>query len=312
MIVSVIIRTYNEEKYIEEVLRGIGRQEFKKGNIEVIIVDSGSTDRTRSILRKYEHKIVDIKKEEFSFGRALNIGCDSARGDFFVFVSGHCIPVTTNWLENIIKPLGDGLADYSYGRQVGRDSTKFSEQCIFDKHFPAYSKIPQKGFFCNNANAAISKEAWRRYLFNEEITGLEDMYLAKRLVTDGGKVAYIADAPVYHIHDESWLQVKTRYEREAFALQQIIPDIHFNLSDLFKYSFVSICQDIFLARKKRVLIKNIKSIIFFRVMQYWGGYVGHHEHRKISQEMKYRYFYPKDTEKGDYEKEDSRSVADEG
>ena len=46
------------------------------------------------------------------------------------------------------------------------------------------------------------------------------MYLAKQLVADGGKVAYVASAPVYHIHNESWKQVKTRYEREAYALQK--------------------------------------------------------------------------------------------
>lgn len=311
MLASVIIRTYNEEKHLNELLSCIQNQDIEDISTEIVIVDSGSTDNTLNIAKKHGCRITHIKKEDFTFGRSLNVGCAFADGDFLIFVSGHCIPTGTDWLRKIIEPLSNNVADYSYGRQVGRDTTKFSEQCLFDKYFPEYSKSPQTGFFCNNANSAIKRTAWEEFKFNEELTGLEDMYLAKQLTNKGKSIAYVADAAVYHIHDESWHQVRTRYEREAFALQRIMPGVHFNLFDLFRYSFASISQDTLLAVRKQVLIKNIREILLFRIMQHWGVYRGHHEHRKLSQEMKYRYFYPKDIEKDHYEKENRCSLANE-
>lgn len=311
MLVSVIIRTYNEEKYLEELLVSIIKQKLKNKKIEIVIVDSGSTDNTIKIAHRYGSRITYICKEEFTFGRSLNIGCQYSRGDILIFISGHCIPASEHWLENLVSPLTTGIAVYTYGRQIGRNTTKFSEQCLFDKYFPSYSKLPQEGFFCNNANAAIVRNVWEQFQFNESLTGLEDMELSKRLVENHKKIAYTADAPVYHIHDENWQRIKIRYEREAFALQKIIPNIHFDLLDFFRYTSAGISQDIATAKKQKLLRKNFRDIVLFRVMQYWGAYCGHHEHRKLSQDMKYRYFYPKDIEKEYYEKKSSCPLADE-
>ena len=108
------------------------------------------------------------------------------------------MPVNNNWLINLIKPLTDNVAGYSYGGQSGRDTTKYSEYKIFEKYFPSKSKIPQVGFFCNNANSALLRSVWQEYKFNEEITGLEDMELAKRYCEEGGSVAYVSEASVFY------------------------------------------------------------------------------------------------------------------
>jgi len=234
MLVSVIIRTYNEERYLKRLLDGIRAQKSDAFEIEIVIVDSGSTDSTLKIAEQNQCRITHIKKSDFSFGRSLNVGCDFGQGDYLVFVSGHCIPADDHWLELLVIPLVKNSCSYSYGRQLGHESTKYSECRLFDKHFPDYSKIPQKGFFCNNANAAISRKAWEKFRFDEELSGLEDMDLAKKIVACGGVIGYVADAPVYHIHNESWQQVKTRYEREAYALKSIMPEIHFNIADFIK------------------------------------------------------------------------------
>lgn len=310
---SVVIRTLNEERYLPELLTNIRNQLLSDFAIEIVLVDSGSTDKTLEIAQSFGCRITHIKKEDFTFGRSLNVGCNFSNGDYLVFVSGHCIPATDSWLKNLIQPLRDGLAVYSYGRQVARDTTKFSENELFHKFYPEYSKLPQEGFFCNNANAAVSRTAWLKFKFNEDLTGLEDMYLARRIVDEfKGFVAYKADAPVFHIHDESWRQVRIRYEREAYALQKIMPGMHFNLADFFRFYFAGVLQDMASAINKGVLFKKLPSIILFRLMQYWGTYRGHHEHRKASQEMKYRYFYPKDIEREEYEKESSRIATNEG
>ena len=63
-------------------------------------------------------------------------------------------------------------------------------------------------FFCNNANAAIDKNIWKKYKFNEDLTGLEDMELAKRFNQDKGCIKYVSESCVFHIHNESSKQTK--------------------------------------------------------------------------------------------------------
>jgi|TARA_A100001518_G_C1226680_1_gene76922 glycosyltransferase involved in cell wall biosynthesis len=303
---SVVIRTYNEEKYLDRLLTGVLAQQSDRFDIEPVIIDSGSTDRTLEIAEKHGCRVTHIKKSDFTFGRSLNWGCKFASGDFLVFVSGHCFPVENNWLHELVSPLADGLCDYSYGRQMGKETTKYSEYQHFAKHFPEYSKLPQEGYFCNNANAAITRAAWQRYKFDEELTGLEDMHLAKRLVADGGKVGYVSSAPVYHIHDESWQQVRTRYEREAYALQKIMPQMHFTVGDFFRYFTASLLTDSSAAISDRVFLRKFSEIFMFRLMFYWGTYRGHHEVRQLSAEMKRKYFYPSHNEVNTHEQTKNR------
>ncbi|WP_133178846.1 glycosyltransferase [Shewanella decolorationis] len=294
-LVSIVIRTLNEEKHIEELLEAISLQDTTEFEIETVIIDSGSTDKTLDIAKTYGCRITFIKKEDFTFGKSLNDGCEFANGDYLVFISGHCIPVDNYWLRNLVRPLTSKCC-YTYGRQLGRDTTKFSERQLFEKYFPDQSRIPQVGFFCNNANSAIRRDAWLSHRFNEELTGCEDMYLAKLLVDSGQKIGYVSDAAVYHIHDETWNKVKVRYEREAIALQQIMPQVQLSLFDMVSFIFVAIVKDIRKAIVLGVLKHEIKSIIFFRCCQYYGAYIGNSNHRKLSQAMKLKYFYPRITD----------------
>ena len=259
----------------------------------MVVVDSGSTDRTLEIAENHHAKVVHIKREDFSFGRSLNVGCEAATGDALVIISGHCIPVHEQWLVNLIKPLVDGVAAYTYGRQVGNDSSRFSECQLFNKYFPSESVVPQDGFFVNNANSAILTQVWSKYRFDESLTGLEDMELAKRMVEDGLKVGYVAEAPVYHLHDESWRQVRRRYEREAIALQAIMPEVHMNFADFARYFFSAVLLDSGVALQERRDASTYLDIAAFRLMQFWGSYRGNHEHRKLSRQMKEKYFYPR-------------------
>jgi rhamnosyltransferase len=300
MLASIVIRTYNEERYLNELLMAIFRQKSQVIQHEVVIVDSGSTDATLEIAESHGCRITHIKQSDFTFGRSLNVGCEFAKGDFLVFVSGHCIPANSDWLDNLCKPLVNKQVDYSYGRQMGRDTTKYSERKHFDKWFPAYSKVPQEGFFCNNANAAVTREVWKKFGFNEELTGLEDMFLAKQLVESGGKIGYISTAPVYHIHDETWSKLRTRYEREAYALQKIMPEVHFSFADFMRFFISGVMADFAAAIREKVLVKNCIEIVLFRYNHYWGTYKGNQEMRKLSAKQKFHYFYPKDVEKEYY------------
>lgn len=289
---SVVVRTLNEARYLEELLMGIAQQNTVGLDCEVVLVDSGSTDHTLAIAEKYGCRILHITREQFSFGRSLNMGCEAATGDILVITSGHCVPASTDWLKNLCQPLLNGSAHYCYGKQLGGSTSQFSEHRVFDKYFPSISSVPQKGFYCNNANSSLLKSAWETYRFDEELTGLEDMELAQRLVRDGGLVAYVADAPVFHYHAETWPQVLRRFEREAIALQKIMPNIHVGLVDAVRYTLSSIWCDCLHAQHTGQLRKTLMSIVRYRYHQYTGSYRGNQQHRKLSHAEKDKYFYP--------------------
>jgi glycosyltransferase involved in cell wall biosynthesis len=289
---SIIIRTLNEAKWLPALLDSIRTQNLPPDDFEVVIVDSGSTDATLQIAESFACRIETIRKDKFTFGRSLNLGCAAARGTALVFISGHCIPTGKDWLSRLIAPLSEG-ASYSYGRQIGHATTKFSENQVFAKYFPLSIEAAPGGIFCNNANAALRSDIWARYLFDEELTGLEDMELAKRLVASGQKITYVPDASVFHIHNESWSKIRLRYEREAIALQKIMPEIHLSFGDFLRYFTSGVLHDASEALDKRILLKTLPEIAIFRAMQYWGAYRGNRDHTRLSRARKERYFYPK-------------------
>ena len=140
MKVSVVIRTYNEDKHLKELLVAISNQKLSGLVVEIIIVDSGSTDSTLNIAEMHNCRVIHIAKDDFTFGRSLNVGCDAAVGDYLVFISGHCIPFDDLWLQEIVKPLIEKKAVYTYGKQVGNLNSKFSECQLLKKYFPDNSK----------------------------------------------------------------------------------------------------------------------------------------------------------------------------
>ncbi|OWU72415.1 glycosyltransferase family 2 protein [Phaeobacter sp. 22II1-1F12B] len=293
MLASIVIRTLNEAEYLDDLLKMIARQQTGELAHEVVLIDSGSTDDTVAIARRHGCRVTTISKQEFSFGRSLNRGCDFAKGEILVFISGHCIPVDDHWLLNLCRPVMEGKIAYSYGRQVGDDDSYFSERRIFAKYYPETSAVPQEGFFCNNANSALSRAAWERHRFDEELTGLEDMALAKVLVNEGEKVGYVAEASVFHHHNETWAKVRRRFEREALALQLIMPEVQLRRRDVCRYIFSSVRMDMRSAlRHHRSLRRHWYEILRYRIAQYVGSYAGNHGHRRLSQSSKDRFFYP--------------------
>jgi rhamnosyltransferase len=220
MRLSIIIRTLNEARYLRELMESIDRQQCDGIGVETVVIDSGSTDGTQQIANDFGCVLTHIRREDFSFGRSLNKGCKAASGEVFVFISGHCVPTDEHWLRHLCAPVLDGRVAFSYGRQIGGAESRFSECRIFEKYYPLVTLLPQTGFFCNNANSALSRSAWEAHQFDEHLTGLEDMELAKRLCAAGHNVGYVAEACVHHHHRESWAQVERRFERESIALQK--------------------------------------------------------------------------------------------
>ncbi len=288
---SVIIRTLNEARYLPQLLEAIDAQRSEYRS-EVIVVDSGSTDGTLEIAKAHGCRVVTIAKQEFSFGRSLNLGCRAASGKYLVIISGHCVPCHGSWLQRLVAPLAEGVVAYTYGRQLGGPETHWSEHRIFAKYFPEQSAVPQQGIYCNNANSALLRSTWDRYKFDEDLTGLEDMHLAQRLIADGGKLGYVAEAGVFHYHHERWPQVQRRFEREALALQRIRPELFVRKRDLFRYLLKGVTTDLHHARSNRVSLDRWPSVWRYRLAQYWGSYKGNRSNRILSAILRESYFYP--------------------
>lgn len=293
--VSIVFRALNEAKWFGQALEACKSQTVHPGiEVELILVDSGSTDDTIKIAQQFGCQIFHITKSEFTFGRSLNIGCEGATGDILVFISAHCIPVAENWLQNLIKPLLDGKCDYTYGCQAGLDGvTRYSESQVFAHYYKTETDLEQEGIFCNNANSAIHRRTWAKHRFDESVTGLEDMVLAKAIVSDGGRIGYVAEARVTHIHEESLSQTKRRYFREALTIREIMPEVQFNFLDFTRCLVTGIAHDLLEARREKVLWREARGIFAYRLMQYWGTYRGHNQHRQLSRAQKESYYYPR-------------------
>ena len=153
-LVSVVVRTKNEERWIESCIKKIQSQ--KKVNTEIIIVDNNSKDKTLDICKKFKTKIVKIKK--FFPGLALNKGIKQSKGNIIVCLSAHCVPCDDYWLYNLIKNLNKKKKHIAvYGRQIPLPySSDFDKRDLLNT-FGVEKKIQSKDSFFHNANSAFLK-----------------------------------------------------------------------------------------------------------------------------------------------------------
>ncbi len=289
---SIVIRAYNEEKHIGRLMKGIKQQTIK--DVEIILVDSGSTDATVSIAESFGAKVVRIPPSEFTFGRSLNLGIQAAARELIVIASAHVYPVYPDWLETMLRPFENPQIALVYGKQRGPEFAKFSEQQIFHQWYPDESDLNQKTAFCNNANAAIRKTLWEQNPYDEELTGLEDLAWAKWAKEQGYEIAYIAEAEIIHIHNETPRGVFNRYKREAMAFKKIHPESHFNLYDFTRLTITNILSDIWHAAREGVLWKNLPSIFWFRYMQFHGTRMGYKESSAVTPQLRETFYYARE------------------
>jgi len=217
---SVIIRTFNEERYLGGLFAGLREQTYQA--FETIVVDSGSVDRTRAIASELGDQLIRIEPHDFTFGYSLNVGIRSARGRLIVIVSAHTAPADERWLESILAPFADEQVAMVYSRQRGVEASKFGERQDFERTFPMEREVLEPhGFFANNASSAIRRDLWSRHEFDESLPGLEDIEWAKHWISQGYRVVYEPRSAIFHIHQETWPQVRRRYHREAQAARMI-------------------------------------------------------------------------------------------
>jgi hypothetical protein len=196
-------------------------------------------------------------------------------------------------LERLLAPFADAQVGLVYGKQRGAPTTKFSERQIFAHWFPEQSQPRQAHPFCNNANAAIRRSLWEQQPYDETLTGLEDLAWAKAIQDAGHAIAYVAEAEVIHVHQETPRGVYNRYRREAMAFKRIFPKEAFSFFDFLRLSVGNILSDAWHAARQGVLLASLSSIMWFRLAQFWGAYQGHRHPSPVTEQLRQTFYYPR-------------------
>jgi rhamnosyltransferase len=288
--ISLVIRSFNEEAHIGRLLTGVMRQQTVPD--EIVLIDSGSTDATLAIASAFPVRILSISPELFSFGRALNVALAETSGAVAVLASAHVYPVYDTWIDNLIDTFDDPAIALSYGRQVAPREASYSERQLLTQWFPPESVAQQTHPFCNNANAAIRRSVWEDLPYDEQLTGLEDLDWAKRALGAGHLLAYRADAPVIHVHNESFAQIVNRYRREAIAHKQIYREQRLGAVAAARLAAANIWGDLAQAASEGGAREHARDILRFRLAQFYGTYRGFAQDGPVPSLLKRRFYYP--------------------
>jgi glycosyltransferase involved in cell wall biosynthesis len=216
--ISIVIRAKNEGRFLNDTLNGLLRQKVDYP-FEVLLIDSGSTDDTLAIAESYGTKIYSIDETSFSYGYALNFGIEKASGNIITCLSAHCIPLGESWLARLIKPICEGKAHATFGRQLPVKGINPFEEVSLHKHFPERNKEDSRVPF-SNANCAFLKDMWFEMKFDEELPSWED-YLWYSLLKHKYSFQYCPDAAVYHTHPFSIKAVSERAYKDGRSFRMI-------------------------------------------------------------------------------------------
>lgn len=231
MKVSVIIPTLNAEKFIESLLKNLTEVQTLKPD-EIIVIDSFSQDRTVEIAKNYGCKTIVIRKEEFNHGGTRTLAGKKAIGDILVYFTQDAYPYDKYTLENLIKVFEkDERIACAYGKQIPYENTDICGKFFRYFNYPDTSfirtyedrhKFGRKTVFFSNSFSAYRKEFLEKVgWFKEDLISYEDIYIAARFLTEGYKIAYVAEAMVYHSHSLSmWKDFKRHFELGIFFREE--------------------------------------------------------------------------------------------
>lgn len=234
--VSVIVPTYNAGKQFEQFIQLIKLQKGIK-HIELVVVDSGSSDGTVELCQKYEIVLKQIPNKEFTHSYARNLGAMQAKGDVLVFMTQDALPVGDYWLYNMIHPIINGEAAATSARELCPDESelfykvasmtytnflKTVHESQLNQYYGTESidELRRKASLTDIASA-ICAPIFRKYLYQYDYA--EDLDMGIRLLKNGYKIKLLSDVRVLHGHSRSAGYYVRRGFVEYRALEKILP-----------------------------------------------------------------------------------------
>jgi rhamnosyltransferase len=236
---TVFIPTFNGEKYLERLLTAVESQDFA-GNFEILIIDSGSTDRTLDIIAAHPSvRIVTIPQMEFGHGKTRNQAAQLARGTNIAYLSHDAIPMREHWLSALLEPLNPAGLDCVavVGRHVSRADCfpllKYEidgvfAQCgpadrvtVVDGAFEVVSRLGAGDLFYSDVNSATRREFLLNVIPYRDVSYSEDMAFARDLLAAGYRKAYQPAALVEHSNDVTLAEYPKRIFDETVGLRRV-------------------------------------------------------------------------------------------
>jgi rhamnosyltransferase len=218
--VSVIIPTLNAGPEIHILLEKLKQQTIQP--YEIIVIDSESADGTPEAAEKAGAKVITVRRSEFDHGGTRNMAAEVAEGNILLFMTQDAEPLNEHLIENLVHPLLEkDKVVYAYARQCARPGADVLEKLARQYNYPEHSQVKSfehvsqmgiKTFFCSNVCAAIRKDTFEAMgQFQAPVIFNEDLFMSARCILSGFKVAYCAEAVVYHSHHYSIMQQLRRY-----------------------------------------------------------------------------------------------------
>jgi len=226
---SIIIPTKNGAEEFEACLAAIYSQKGT-GPLEVIVIDSGSTDATLEIAERYPARIERIPPETFHHARTRNFAASLATGKFLVCLSQDAIPASETWLAALIANFKDPSVGAVYGRHLPKSGSSLERQHTLDtiygnerivKEPSMREKLGYRYYHFSDANSAIRRDVWQVTRFPDELKFFEDVGIAKRILDGGWKIVYEPRASVHHSHDHTVMELFKRYFDIGFAFKHL-------------------------------------------------------------------------------------------
>ncbi len=211
---TVIVRAKDKVGTIEATLRGLRAQTRP---VEVVVVDSGSTDGTLDVAHRWADRVIEIPSERFTYGRALNVGAAAASGSVHFALSAHSVPVRDDWIECSLALYrhDDRIAATNHAILTpdGRPIRDYYVQTLGDAR-----TAPGWGF--SNHAGSWRADVWEEQRFREDLPACEDKEWSWRVLLAGWRIAYSpqVDVPSSHRRKKGLLDLHRRVAREAQAM----------------------------------------------------------------------------------------------
>lgn len=205
--VTVIIRTKNCASILNQTLKALFSQTFL--SFDLLIVDSGSTDNSLEIARRWSCKIIAIAAKDYFPGKVLNRAIAESSSKIVVFLNSDAVLLIPTALENLLAVFKEEEVQAAFGRQVARPDAKPGVQRDVGSSFPASSPAPPWIPFALPI-AAMRKAIWQKRPFYTAAWGSEDTEWGEWARRSGVEVRYVPMACVMHSHNYTLKQLYGR------------------------------------------------------------------------------------------------------